>query len=100
MNCAKPKQQYPLRPPLVRGAVNNVHTVCVNDFELDAFCKMDKSCVSTKGVDRKTDKVLSGVTASIQQEADSLGGTDNAELSALTPIDVSHEYPATWDNKY
>ena len=78
-NCAKftPKQLYPFRQPLVRGAVNNVHdvhTVCVNEFELDAFYEIDKSCVSTKGVDGETDKVLSGVTASIQQEAGSLGG--------------------------
>ena len=91
------------RQPLVRGAVNDVHdvhTVCVNDFELDAFYEIDKSCVSTKGVDGETDKVLSGVTASIQQKAGSLGETQNAELSALTPIDASYEYPATWDNKY
>ena len=102
-NCAKPKQQYPSRQPLVRGAVNNVHdvhTVCVNDFELDAFYEIDKSCVSTKGIDGETDKVLSGVTASIQQEAGSLGETGNAEVSALIPIDASDEYPATWDSKY
>ena len=77
-NCAKftLKQLYPFRQPLVRGAVNNVydvHTVYVNEFELDAFYEIDKSCVSTKGVDGETEKVLSGVTASIQQEAGSLG---------------------------
>ena len=64
-NCAKPKQLYPLRQPLVRGAVNNVHTVCVNDTELDELCEIEKPYESTKGVDGETDWVLSGDTASI-----------------------------------
>ena len=69
--------------------------VPLNDFELDAFYEIDKSCVSTKGIDGETDKVLSGVTASIQQEAGSHGETGNAELSALTPINASYKYSAT-----
>ena len=102
-NCAKLKQLYPLRQPLVRGVVNNVHdvhTVCVNDTELDELCEIDKPYESTKGVDGETDWVLSGVTASIQQEAGSLGERGNTEVGSVASMNMSSEYPMTWDNKH
>ena len=34
-----------------------------------ALCEINESCVSTKGVDEESDRILSGVTAKLQQKA-------------------------------
>ena len=102
-NCAKPRQSYPSEQPLVReivSIVHDVHTVCVNDTELDALCEIDESCVSTKGVDEELDRVLSGATANLQQKAGSSFGEGNDAISGLTPDDTSHEVSIAMDNKY
>lgn len=80
--------------------MHDVHTVCVNDTELDELCEIEKPYESIKGVDGETDWVLSGVTASIQQEAGSLGKRGNTEVGSVASMDTSSEYPMTWDNKY
>ena len=84
----------------VGNKVHGVHTVCVNNTELDELCEIDKPYESTKGVDGETDWVLLGVTASIQQEAGSLGERGNTEVGSVASMDTSSEYPMTWDSKY
>ena len=42
MNCANPTFEQPLVREAV-SIVHDLHTVCVNDTELDALCEIDKS---------------------------------------------------------
>ena len=80
--------------------MHDIHIVCVNDTELDALCEINESCVSTKGVDEESDRILSGATAKLQQKAGSSFGEGNDAISGLTPDDTSHEDSMAMDNKY
>ena len=100
-NYAKPKQMYPFKQPLVRevvSIVHDVHSVCVNDTELDALCEINESCLPTKGVDKESDRTLSGATANLQQKAGGSLGEGNDAISGLTPDDTSHEDSMPMDN--
>ena len=47
--------------------------------------------MSTKGVDKESDRALSGATANLQKKADGNFGEGNDAISGLTPDDTGHE---------
>ena len=56
--------------------------------------------MSTKGVDKESDRALSGATANLQQKDGGSFGEGNDAISGLTQDYTGHEDFMAMDNKY
>ena len=75
--------------------MHDVHTVSANDI-----CEIEKQGVSTEYIEGGTHKVLSGVTAIVQQEPGGFWVSDRAETGGLASVYPNYEYPMTCENKH